>query len=440
MEGRFVSGITRRQFMHLSALSTAGWICGCATNPVTGTKQLMLVSEDQEIQMDRQNSPHQFSADYGISQDRGLNDYIGQVGKQLAAKTHRPQMPYAFHVVNAVYINAYAFPGGSIAATRAILLQLDNEAELAALLGHELGHVNARHTAEIMSKSILTNSLVGGVAAMVDAGTGYGALAGQLGMLGSGMLLARYSRDNERQADALGLSYMVKGGYGPEGMVGLMDMLNDLSKGHNDPANILFATHPMSDERYRTAVQEVNTTYRTYKGKPLYRQRYQDHTAGLRRIKKAIEEMQKGEAAMAKSDFPDAEDYLQLALKQVPDDYAGLMLMAKCQLAQKKTQAAEPYLKRARDIYPKEAQAYFLTGYVQLKVKKYDQALQSFQTYDRLLAGNPTILFFKGLSYEGLGNQKAAAEHYYQYLQAVNQGDNAQYAYNRLKQWGYIKK
>jgi len=439
MEERFVSGITRRQFMYLSAMSTAGWICGCATNPVTGTKQLMLVSENQEIQMDRQNSPHQFSADYGIVQDRELNGYIGRVGMQLAAKTHRSQMPYAFHVVNATYVNAYAFPGGSIAVTRAILLQLDNEAELAALLGHELGHVNARHTAEIMSKSILTNTFVGGVAAMVDAGTGYGALAGQLGMLGSGMLLAAYSRENERQADTLGLSYMVKGGYGPEGMVGLMDMLNALSKGHNDPASILFATHPMSDERHHTAVQEVNTTYRSHKGKPLYRQRYLDHTAGLRRIKKAIEEMQKGEAAMARSDFSAAEDHLQQALKQVPNDYAGLMLMAKCQLAQKNTKAAKSYLKRARDIYPQEAQAHFLTGYVQLKAKMYDQALKSFKTYDRLLAGNPNILFFKGLSYEGLGNKKAAAEHYYTYLQAVNQGDNAQYAYNRLKDWGYIK-
>ena len=156
-------------------------------------------------------------------------------------------------------------------------------------------------------------------------------------------------------------------------------------------------------------------------------------------MKEAIVNMQDGEAAMAKSDFQGAEDHLKRALKQAPDDYAGLMLMAKCQLAQKKTEAAQPYLDRARDIYPQEAQAHFFAGYLQLKSKKYDQALQSFNTYDKLLSGNSNILFFKGFSYEGLGNKKAAAEHYYKFLQAGNQGENAQYAYKRLVQWGYIK-
>jgi tetratricopeptide (TPR) repeat protein len=114
--------------------------------------------------------------------------------------------------------------------------------------------------------------------------------------------------------------------------------------------------------------------------------------------------------------------------------------MAKCQLAKKDAKAAGPYLKRAREIYPKEAQAHFLTGYVQLEAKKYNQAIESFKTYDELLAGNPNILFFKGFSYEGLKKKKPAAEHYHKYLQAVNQGDNAKHAYKRLVEWGYIKK
>ena len=163
----------------LAALLAAG----CATNPVTGRSQLMLVSEDKEIQIDKQNSPYQFSADYGTVQDKRLNDYIDRTGKNIAAQTHRTHMPFNFHVVNAVYVNAYAFPGGTIACTRGILLNLDNEAELSALIGHELGHVNARHTAEIMSKSKLTSAVVGGVAVL--AGTydpNYGGLAAQIGI------------------------------------------------------------------------------------------------------------------------------------------------------------------------------------------------------------------------------------------------------------------
>jgi predicted Zn-dependent protease len=159
-------GLTRREFMWLSSLAAAGYVFGCATDPVTGKKQFMLVSEDTEIQIDKQYAPLQFSTDYGSVQDSKLNRYVSQVGNKMAASSHRPHMPYSFRVVNATYINAYAFPGGSIAATRGIMLSLDNEAELAALLGHELGHVNARHSAEQMSKGQLTQAVVGGISVL----------------------------------------------------------------------------------------------------------------------------------------------------------------------------------------------------------------------------------------------------------------------------------
>jgi predicted Zn-dependent protease len=432
--------MTRRRFVQWSALAAAGWVAGCAVNPVTGQRQLMLVSEKQEIDLDRRNSPHQFSADYGPAQDGQLNAYLNQTGRRLAALSHRPQMPYSFRAVNATYVNAYAFPGGSIAATRGILLKMENEAELAALLGHELGHVNARHTAAVMSKGQLTNLVLGGVAAAAGAGgSRCGKLAAQLGMLGSGALLASYSRDNERQADALGMEYMVKAGYGPDGMVGLMDILNSMSRGHQSAAELLFATHPMSSERYHTAVETARSVYAADKGKPLYRERYMDHTAGLRRIQGAIEGMQKGEAAMGAEKFAEAEGFFQTALKQAPNDYAGLVLMAKCQLARKKVDAAERYLRTAREVYPREGQALYLDGFVKLAKKQYAAALFQFEAYDKQLPGNPTTVFFKGLAFEGQGVRKSAAENYYAYLQAVDQGGNAQYAYKRLVEWGYIK-
>jgi predicted Zn-dependent protease len=290
----------------------------------------MLVSEDQEVELDRQNSPYQFSADYGPLQDRGLNNYINQTGKKISALTHRPHMPYSFRGVNAAYVNAYAFPGGSVAATRGILVELNNEAEFAALLGHEMGHVNSRHTAEQMSKGVLTNALVGGIS--VFAGTqslGLGQLASQLGMLSAGALLAHYSRDNEREADALGLEYMVRAGYNPDGFVGLMNMLRSTSKHKPGAIELMFSTHPMSDERYRTAVQTVQTQYRHAQNLPFYRERYMDHTVKLRSIKMAIEDMQKGERAMAGKKYDEAETHFKKALKQAPDDYAGLVMMAK---------------------------------------------------------------------------------------------------------------
>jgi len=431
--------ITRRQFLYFSSLTAAGWVVGCATNPVTGKSQLMLVSENQEISIDKQHSPHQFSADYGTTQDTQLNAYVAQTGRRMGALTHRPQMPYSFKVVNANYVNAYAFPGGTIGITRGIMLKMRNEGELAALIGHELGHVNARHTAEILSKSQLTNLVVGSLA-IAGQSAGYGDLAAQLGMLGSGALLASYSRDNERQADNLGMQYMVKGGYGPDGMVGLMDILNKMNKGRHGYAELLFSTHPMSSERYSSAVNTARSTYAAAKRQPLYSERYMDNTAGLRRMKGAIENMQKGETEMGKKNYTTAQGLFQKALKQSPRDYTGLVLMAKCQLAQKKNDAAERYLSTARQVYPQEGQAQYLDGYIQLKKKKYDTAIARFNAYDKMLPGNANTTFFKGYAYEGKGSKKPAAEHYYKYLQSVKQGENAKHAYNRLVEWGYVKK
>ena len=432
---------SRRDFLRLSSLATAGLLTGCATNPVTGKSQLMLVSEAQEIQMDQQHSPHQLSADYGVIQDKALNNYIESTGKRMAARTHRTHMPYRFNGVNATYVNAYAFPGGTIACTRGILLSLESEAELGALLGHELGHVNARHTAERMSKSMLTSAVVGGLAVYAGSrNSTLGGLAAQLGMLGSGVLLASYSRDNERQADDLGMEYLVGSGYGPEGMVQLMDMLKSMSNHKMDATQLLFSTHPMSDERYKTAVATARNKYSAQAKQPIHRERYMDNTARLRKLKPAIDNLQKAEAQMAKKQYGQAEALYKKALKSAPQDYAALVMMSKCQLAQKKYADAGRYSTKAKAVYPAEAQGYFLDGYANYQQKKFDKALNDFDTYERRLAGNPNILFFKGACFEGKQSREKAANQYVSYLKVVNEGPMAEHAYKRLVDWGYVQK
>ncbi len=433
-------GLTRRDFLWLSSMAAAGYVFGCATDPVTGKKQFMLVSEDTEIQIDRQYSPIQISSDFGAVQDSQLNSYVSQVGNKMAAKSHRSHMPYSFRVVNATYVNAYAFPGGTIAATRGIMLSMENEAELAALLGHELGHVNARHSAEQMSKGMLTQAVVGGVSAL--AGTqsaALGDLAGQLGQISAGALLASYSRDNEREADALGMEYMVDAGYGSQGFVGLMEMLNSMSKHKSTSVDLLFATHPMSQERYDTAVQMANTQYQSALKGPLYRERYMDHTAPLRAQKKAIMEIEKGQGQLAKRQYDTASGHFRRALKKAPDDYVALCMMSISNLVQKKYAVGRQYAEMAQKVYPQEAQAYHLSGFSKIQLKDFEGAYEEFDTYDRLLPGNPNTLFFKGYSQEGMGNIEQAANLYRRYLQIVQQGQYAQHAYRRLVDWGYIK-
>ena len=431
--------LTRRRFIKLTSLSIAGLAAGCAVNPVTGRQQLMLVSKDQEISIDKKNSPHQFSVDYGTLQDQRLNNYINKVGKKLSTHTHRPDRPYSFQGVNAAYVNAYAFPGGSIAATRGILLSMENEAQLAALLGHELAHVNARHTASQMSKGMLGNAFLSG--AVVYAGQRqYGKLTEQIGMLSAGLLLASYSRDNEREADAIGMEYMVAAGYNPQGMIGLMAILQSISKHKPSAIELMFSTHPMSEERYRNAQEDSHEFYRSAGKRPLGKERYMDETAHLRKIGNAIKTMESGNEAMGKREFEKAKNLFTQALKQAPNDYTALILMAKCQLALENYAEASRYAELARKAYPQEAQSYHLQGISKILQKKYDAAYQSFATCEQVLPGNPNIAFFKGMSLEGMQRRREAAVEYRRYLQSSgDRGNQAGHAYQRLMDWGYIQ-
>ncbi|WP_461209208.1 M48 family metalloprotease [Desulfocurvus sp. DL9XJH121] len=433
--------MTRRHFLYAASLGAAGLIAGCAVNPVTGQQQLMFVSRDQEISLDKDNAPHQFSADYGRAADPALQKYVSGVGLGLARRSHRPDMPYNFQVVNATYVNAYAFPGGSIAATRGILLDLENEGELAALLGHELGHVNARHTAARMSKALIVQGLAAGLVLGVSASRydDLAPLAAGLGAVGTGALLAHYSREDERQADALGMEYMVAGGYSPQGMVGLQQHLVDLHTEKPSALETLFASHPMSEERRDTAEYEAETTYASAGKLPLYRERYMDNTASLRKLGPAIEAMQTGEKYMGKKQYPEAEAQFAKALRLAPGDYAGLLLMSKCMLAQGRDAEAKRYADQAKQAQPGEPQALHVAGMAELAGGRPDAALRDFTAYERALPGNPNTVYRQALSLDAMGRRREAAQQYSRFLKTGSKGNNANQAYSRLRDWGYVK-
>ena len=302
-------------------------------------------------------------------------------------------MPYDVNALNANYINAYAFPGGTIGVTRGILLSIENEAELAALLGHEIGHISARHTSSRMSQQTLTGLAVAGLgillATQVDSDSM--ALALGLGGVAAGLLLANYSRDDERQADALGLEYMVKAGYNPKGMVGLMDMLRGLGKKEPNMIEQMFSSHPMSTERYNTTVHQANTRYASYASDPVYRERYMDSTSRLRRLKPAIDKQTDAETALMAKKYTEGEALLKQALKLAPNDYTGLVLMAKAKIMQEKYKESIPYLDKAIGVYPGEAQAGQLRAVVETKLGNKTAALEYFHACAERAPHNPYI-------------------------------------------------
>src|SRR5437867_8470510 len=195
-------------------------IVGCARNPATGKTELMLVSESQEIQMGQQ-ADSQVIQSIGLYPDPAWQSYVSDLGRRLAATSERPNLPWTFRVVDDPAVNAFAIPGGFVYVTRGILSHMTNEAQLATVMGHEIGHVTARHTAHQMSREQVANLglAIGGIASSLVAK--YAGVASQA----LGVLFLKFSRDNENQADELGVRYSSRGNYDSREMVNVMRML-----------------------------------------------------------------------------------------------------------------------------------------------------------------------------------------------------------------------
>lgn len=192
----------------------------CATNPVSGKKELALVSESDEIAMGRQGAAD-VAATIGLYSDVGLQAYVWRIGQGIASKTERPALPWDYKIVDDASVNAFALPGGFIFITRGLLSHMTNEAELASVLGHESGHVAARHSVEQMSREQLA-SIGLGLGSVLSPTI---AKVGQAAGAGLGLLFLKYSRDDETQADNLGFRYALAAGQDSRQMINLFTML-----------------------------------------------------------------------------------------------------------------------------------------------------------------------------------------------------------------------
>lgn len=240
-----------RRMVALAALTVA--VTACAVNPVTGRRQLMLMSEAQEIRMGQEYDP-QIVASMGLYPDDDWQRYVQALGAPLAAASERPQLPWTFRVIDDPVVNAFAVPGGFIYVTRGILAYFESEAELVSVLGHEIGHVTARHSAARMSTQQLAQlGLAVGTVLRPDA-----AVLTDLAGAGLGLLFLSHSRDDERQADDLGLRYMHAGGYDPTHMAGVYEMLGAVSQatGAGRTPEWL-ATHPHPENRRERIERQV---------------------------------------------------------------------------------------------------------------------------------------------------------------------------------------
>ena len=321
--------------------AAAAMLTGCAVNPVTGKRDLMIVSAAAEIEMGRQNyAPMQQSQGGAYDVDAQLTQYVQGIGSRLAAQSG-VDLPYEFVVLNNSVPNAWALPGGKIAINRGLLTELESEAELAAVLGHEVVHSAARHTAQQMSRgTLLQIGVMGTAIATRDSDYSNLAVGGANLLAQAG--LARYGREAELESDYYGMQYMSKAGYDPQGAVSLQQTFVRLSEGRRtDWLSGLFASHPPSQAR----VEANRATAATLpQGGNLGAAAYQQAMQKTRAVKPAYDAHDEGRKA----------------------------------LSEKKIDEALALANKALSLFPEEAHFHALRGDVRLVADKYDMAVTNY--------------------------------------------------------------
>jgi predicted Zn-dependent protease len=223
----------------------------CAKNPVTGRNDFMLMSKEQEIAMGQQSDP-EIKNFFGIYEDPKLQQFINEKGQQMAAVSHRKDLKYEFKVVDSPVVNAFAVPGGYVYFTRGIMAHFNNEAEFAGVLGHEIGHITARHSAKQYSNAQLAQIGLLAGSVISPAFAQYAEIAGQ----GVQLLFLKFGRDAESQSDRLGVEYSTKIGYDANEMAGFFTTLDRMREGGEEIPTFL-STHPDPADRERKVMKEA---------------------------------------------------------------------------------------------------------------------------------------------------------------------------------------
>ncbi len=245
--------------MYLSATFFRSALCiglislgACSRNPVTGKREVILMSQEQEIALGQQSHPQVVSS-MGLYDDKDLQAFINEKGLAMAKISHRPDLPYKFFIVDSPVVNAFAVPGGYVYFTRGIMAHFNNEAEFAGVLGHEIGHITARHGAEQQTKQLF--GTLGAIGAAIFA-PGLADVAQQ----GIGLLMLKYSRAHESQADDIGVQYSSKIGYDAHQMANFFGTIKRISDNSGQAVPNFLSTHPDPGNRY-TKVHEMAKAY-----------------------------------------------------------------------------------------------------------------------------------------------------------------------------------
>ncbi len=327
-----------------SLLVTVALISGCVTNPVTGKREVRLVGEAWELDVGKQQyAPlrQMQGGDYVV--DPGVERYVQQVGNRLAAVSDR-KLPYEFHVINDSTPNAWALPGGKISINRGLLTELKNEAELAAVLGHEIVHAAAGHGAQGVTRG--AGLQIGMAAVLIGTQGKVDPNIAQLGAgVGAQLINSKYGRDAERESDQFGMKYMAEVGYDPRGAVTLQQAFVRLSQGRQqDRFSQLFASHPASTERVQN---NLRMAAKLPKGGELGRERYQRAMAKMFKSRAAYDKYDEARKAYSDGNTGKATSLVREAIRIEPNEGHFHSFLGDVARVDKKYDAAQRHYDRA---------------------------------------------------------------------------------------------
>ncbi len=407
----------------LLALVTAG----CVVNPVTHQQEFSMVSPQEEIAIGAQQyGPAQQSQGGRYDREPALQAYIAEVGRKLAAVSDRPDLPYEFVVLNNSTPNAWALPGGKIAVNRGLLTYLDDEAQLAAVIGHEIVHAAARHSASQMTRGKLIGA-VAQIAGAVSQQNGLGQLGGAVAQVGSSAWMAHYGRSAELEADAYGIDYMVRAGYDPRAAVTLQQIFVKMSQGRQQDAfSALFASHPPSEERVaanQAKVQHLGT------GGATNRDRFQQKIARLKQDQPAYQEQEKAVKALTAKDPATALTHLDRAIRLQPAEGQFWLYRGHALAMQQNPAEADKAYSAAIQKDPGYFMPYLVRGMLRFENDQHGTAGADLERANALLPTAPATFYLGELANERGDRQQAVA--YYQQA-AQDQGEVGKLARARL--------
>ncbi|MFK8082569.1 MAG: M48 family metalloprotease [Granulosicoccus sp.] len=407
------------------------FITACVQNPVTGKKDLLLVDEGWELQIGAQQYlplRQQQGGDY--TADPKVEDYVRSVGMKLAAKSDR-KLPYEFNVINDSTPNAWALPGGKISINRGLLVELGSEAELAAVLGHEIVHAAAKHGAKGATRGM--GLQLGVVTATILAQqNGYDGQVAQLASsVGAQIINSQYGQGAELESDRYGMEYMSRAGYDPRGAVDLQRTFLKLSEGQpNNPLNRLFASHPPSQKR---VTENIRTAAELPKGGITGERQYKQAMATLFKTQDAYKAHRQAQLAASEGKLSQASSLLNKAIKLEPRESLFHSLAGDIALSQKNLTTAKRSYDKAISLNNEYFYNYVQRGRINEAQNNVKAAQADYARSVRLLP-TATAQLGLGLVAEREGKTQVAQRYYSMAAQANDsEGQRARQALARLQ-------